>query len=1234
MGRKQEDHSPSGTDDRGSSPLPNSFTLISESPAKKQIRSRKKSKAPPPPPTTQMQFHPHPNDFLVPYQYQLQQNPQRQLLLAPVAPLTHQQMQHQQMQMAAAAAQGHFIHEEKKRSRLFKTKAESRSAMNSPALRTTPTPSPLSTPNNNELISRNRVVATSASSSSHPIESSKSGGNKMRAPNPATSAPLTKSAKPTQIHQQNPATTSGGSQSQPPVPKGGNNKNVQGMKDEKKTFYFGMDVGTFKQKNKEQQQSIMKMAEDKQVGSAPSGQSQTSAAHVADLHKEISRRKMIQKLDEQKESQNSGQSRSSSRNSSHQPQQVNGKGGGKGVSPANNGHASNNANRASESDSDGIHRRQDSGTFDLNEKKVNGNGVPKGHTKIRESSSDLSSSDLDVPLVVKRPTLPQKRPELPRFSPTAAWRAIDSPSRGSNNSGRSFDLEFSGGEGDGRLHRFTRPSAPPRISTERSGDSGISAGDAGSPANAIPLLEEDEIGCDPRVDYDFDDEFSSSSPPLVNNNAKSNKIKTAGSSSNSRMLVNKHNEPVGAPNMKGADRKMKCWTPEQDLDESSSDFDQDSDPVLPPVPPKPGSGLRKTSASLSSSVTGKHCNLFEGKRASAVVSDSDSKYFGGSGGPRNGFSSTDELNQSSPRRYGRGGGKDQGGKQQKRFFSPRYRTPGFPASPASSSHYKHQPGFVGLDTNWFLSRSEPNSLNFLGIEESGGVGFHQKFSQPKGKSAKKTPTGKEIIVGRSRKTNNLSSTKKHFQSEDELECELQLDEEFDSLSSSDPSAVSGRVNKAMPKPTKKNNNLLGTGNGAGKPKPQKHNPSSSEIGYGPSAMNFNNSTSSSAYEDQEEELEMRDEDEEEELMRDDLFDYLDQYEEGEFEREQELTTNLDGPFPTPQNNNVITINHRNNNEPGDDNEGRKGDSRPFSHHIMYLPSYDSRKIFNQKAAASWRRTRSVDALDGGEPQKMFKRETSPPVERIHHIEVEGRSAPARKSSAPSYLQKPKAAHVSNVTITSAPLEVPFTPEEEERRAYNKKKFKFQSTLRVQERRKIEAELSREAEVAEEERLREIEEMKRVEEAFQKKRRAKAEAEARAKQELERYPNPVSQEKKFVGKSSSPNHIDVNTRVVGGGQKHREYNHHSRMMSQRQEPEGAPASVTVSSACNSNNSSNSHGSDGRDLRKELISASKKRSGNPGGGAQGQTQELSEYRQETRQYCDYRRGNRQQSLSPAR
>jgi len=117
--------------------LPNSFTLISESPAKKQIRSRKKSKAPPPPPGGGGQV---PGGvFYLPTEMinggggsYLISNGHPPYPMYPSMPQPYiLQQRHFLSPSKAEAGKG-------KKLRLFKTKAESKSAANSPAIQSPP----------------------------------------------------------------------------------------------------------------------------------------------------------------------------------------------------------------------------------------------------------------------------------------------------------------------------------------------------------------------------------------------------------------------------------------------------------------------------------------------------------------------------------------------------------------------------------------------------------------------------------------------------------------------------------------------------------------------------------------------------------------------------------------------------------------------------------------------------------------------------------------------------------------------------------------------------------------------------------------------------------------------------------------------------------------------------------------------------------------------------------------
>ncbi|XP_045133457.1 LOW QUALITY PROTEIN: serine/arginine repetitive matrix protein 2-like [Portunus trituberculatus] len=132
-----------------------------------------------------------------------------------------------------------------------------------------------------------------------------------------------------------------------------------------------------------------------------------------------------------------------------------------------------------------------------------------------------------------RPTLPRRQLEIPRFSPNAAWRSLSL-----ERSGRHADIheETQSSEGpdsvfESKIQRFTRPTAPPRGSGEKSADSGIS-GDAGSPG---PTHEFEHLMPTEKT--------KSSSGPLA----------------------------VSSPVVSGRAEGRRAWTPAQDLDDNSLD---------------------------------------------------------------------------------------------------------------------------------------------------------------------------------------------------------------------------------------------------------------------------------------------------------------------------------------------------------------------------------------------------------------------------------------------------------------------------------------------------------------------------------------------------------------------------------------------------------------------------------------------------------------------------------------
>uniref|UniRef100_A0A2R5LEE8 Putative pre-mrna-splicing factor cwc22 n=1 Tax=Ornithodoros turicata TaxID=34597 RepID=A0A2R5LEE8_9ACAR len=101
------------------------------------------------------------------------------------------------------------------------------------------------------------------------------------------------------------------------------------------------------------------------------------------------------------------------------------------------------------------------------------------------AKSTLSSeSDVDINLNVQlRPTLPRKQVDIPRFSPTDAWRALHGSDSGQERSVGRLRSETSTDDGDvfeEHIQRLNRAVAPRRVLTDRCGDSGISP-DAGSP---------------------------------------------------------------------------------------------------------------------------------------------------------------------------------------------------------------------------------------------------------------------------------------------------------------------------------------------------------------------------------------------------------------------------------------------------------------------------------------------------------------------------------------------------------------------------------------------------------------------------------------------------------------------------------------------------------------------------------------------------------------------------------
>lgn len=105
-----------------------------------------------------------------------------------------------------------------------------------------------------------------------------------------------------------------------------------------------------------------------------------------------------------------------------------------------------------------------------------------GGTSSKSSLSSGSDQDLNVNIQL-RPTLPRKQMDIPRFSPTDAWRSLwaaDSPQPRRNERLRSEASTDDGDVLEDQIRRVSRVMAPRRVMADRCGDSGISP-DAGSP---------------------------------------------------------------------------------------------------------------------------------------------------------------------------------------------------------------------------------------------------------------------------------------------------------------------------------------------------------------------------------------------------------------------------------------------------------------------------------------------------------------------------------------------------------------------------------------------------------------------------------------------------------------------------------------------------------------------------------------------------------------------------------
>lgn len=871
-------------------------------------------------------------------------------------------------------------------------------------------------------------------------------------------------------------------------------------------------------------------------------------------------------------------------------------------------HGNHHEKVSSTNSSELLQIKQDSGSFDTSERAA-GDGLQQ----TRESSSELSSSDLDIPLNI-RPTLPAKKLGLPRFSPTAAWRALDSPSRVSV-SGRSYSSEE--GYGHDRIQRYMRQIPPSRANNhERSaGDSGISAGDAGSPAN--PELIGDASAGTPSN--------GNPAPPVMNNGVSS------GGGGRQYKL---RDRSASAVKHSGAARDSdgnKCWTPEQDLDESSSSEFEDQQMSPPHQMPHP---LHHSNSNVATRVlpaclgtppklTTRN-NLFERGRNSALgmVSDSDQYHCDRPGNlyvrSRKAMVTNGAVGQQTHeeiiKKNQTGNGVVGAVRYHRNLRSQPWKQTNQLRQTNNGDNNNGSREFVGLDTNWFLSRSEPNSLNLIGND-----GEYDNIEQQELRLVLAEQDDEddedEYLPGEEAVNNNKERLMMNMH-----------------VSSSGGAGIGDVVS-----------NEYDEVDGARL---------ESEIGYGPSSMSFSSPLPSPS-----------------------AVKISRRHKEQHLQQQVVSTTLLAEEFERDQQDSAMMASPRNS---GGGPNVRYGDSswerRPFSH-IMYLPAYDSRRA---SSSAGTRRTKSVDNLNFSEMTLYQPRKTSQYNNPIspsaaangvrHHHQRRSRS-PSDGSSRGRRIVKHVGEDPDDEPFERSQSVPPFTAEEENERRnrlqmeqqsakalqlqqereqaereQKKKKFKFQSTLRVMERKKIEEQLSRDAEEKERRRLQEQEQMRKVEEEFQRKRvREKVlEMEAAAnKANLGKAAHHGGQnldsnryDVTFEPRNNAiieRNHHQLQQRGGGnGGNSNRSSNisftttanhnhHHHQALYQRQEPEGAPAS--------------SNGGHVGDLRKELICASRNRNAFPGatqivnGKHSELTQEISEFCTPTgqRQYFDYRRAH---------
>ncbi|KAK3881079.1 hypothetical protein Pcinc_014460 [Petrolisthes cinctipes] len=273
-----------------------------------------------------------------------------------------------------------------------------------------------------------------------------------------------------------------------------------------------------------------------------------------------------------------------------------------------------------------------------------------------------------------RPTLPRRQLEIPRFSPNAAWRSL-SLERASKEPEHLDETHSSEGPDsvfEARIQRFTRPTAPPRGSGEKSADSGIS-GDAGSPG--------------PNHEFEA-------------------MIPTEKSKSSSGPLA------VSSPVASGRVEGRRTWTPAQDLDDNSLDSNGDQT-VLPAglsTPPKltSRSNMFSKPKDIPQEPEDEDDSPIETEPVSELISQEKKDLWRRR--KRNGTESVPQKFNSLRRLKRSMSGAMSGMGRKSPEDYDRSRTPDEPRTqPPDDSNWRD---------NWSMSRSIPNSLNTCEEQET------------------------------------------------------------------------------------------------------------------------------------------------------------------------------------------------------------------------------------------------------------------------------------------------------------------------------------------------------------------------------------------------------------------------------------------------------------------------------------------------------------------------------------